>query len=259
MVSSPERLATVMLLTLALVAVPVSLWRHGVLGPGLPFTAGDLTRPRPGVAEDAGSPSSGTAAEDGAGSGTGAAAGGAFSPERLAVGAGEEHDGPPGEAQHGLPGEAQRTGPVVHVVGAVRNPGVYALPAGARVCDAIRAAGGERDDGASWALNLAARVLDGDRVYVPTGQEVAAGEGTRLWQPQTEVGAGGAAPGRPVDINHASAQELEAVPGIGPALARRIVAFRQANGRFACVDDLTRVPGIGPKTLESMRDWLVAR
>lgn len=147
----------------------------------------------------------------------------------------------------------------MHVAGAVRDPGVYTLPAGARVVDAIRAAGGERDEGAAWVLNLAARVLDGDRIYVPTRQEVAgSGAGTN-WQQASPVASGGTGPLRPVDINHASVQELDTVPGIGPALAQRIVAFRKANGPFARVEDLTRVPGIGPKTLESMKDWLVAR
>jgi len=160
------------------------------------------------------------------------------------------------------------TGPVVHVVGAVRNPGVYRLLAGARVVDAIRAAGGERDDGAAWVLNLAARVVDGDRIYVPTAKEVADAGGGSGWraggageggQTSGRVGTGAGASGGPVDINHASAEELDTVPGIGPALAQRIVAFRKANGPFARVEDLTRVPGIGPKTLESMREWLVAR
>ncbi|MBC7338018.1 MAG: SLBB domain-containing protein, partial [Clostridia bacterium] len=79
-----------------------------------------------------------------------------------------------GRPYEGLPEEGASDQLVVHVAGAVRHPGVYALPAGARVVDAIRAAGGEREDGATWVLNLAARVLDGDRIYVPQRQEVAA-------------------------------------------------------------------------------------
>lgn len=245
--SAPERLVTVVLLAVAVLAVPVMMWRHGVLGPSPAALRGDCggtDRPE-GLAAAVGPPA------PAAGASRGADPEGAVAGPYEGAGAGEG-----------------ASGPVVHVVGAVRHPGVYRLPGGARVVDAIRAAGGERDDGAAWVLNLAARVLDGDRIYVPTAKEVAdgaegsgrraggAGEGSRT---AGRGVAGGVAASGPVDINHASAEELDTVPGIGPTLARRIVAFREANGPFARVEDLTRVPGIGPRTLESMKGWLVAR
>lgn len=269
LVSAPERLVTVALLSLALLAVPVIMWRHGVLGP----SPAALLAAGVGAGQPGGIPSVAGLAGPSAG----------FAPTGPVVG---DPAGPPGDATGHpaaagvapgpdgsgcAPYEGAGTGegvagPVVHVAGAVRHPGVYRLPGGARVVDAIRAAGGEKDDGAAWVLNLAARVLDGDRIYVPTAREVADGGGRSAWGATGVGNSTGAGGGRgagvaagPVDINHASAEELDTVPGIGPALAQRIVAFREANGPFARVEDLTRVPGIGPKTLESMRGWLVAR
>lgn len=265
--SAPERLVTVVLLTLALLAVPVMMWRHGVLGPspaallaaregrgqpqGVP--AGGLSAPRTGFAPGDAADSVGDPAGDTAEAGV--------------VRAADPDGGAPAPYEGAGTGTGV-AGPVVHVAGAVRHPGVYRLPGGARVVDALRAAGGERDDAAAWILNLAARVVDGDRIYVPTAEEVAGAGGGSNWRagPAGESsraagpgGPGGMAAAWPVDINHASAEELDTVPGIGPALAQRIVAFRKANGPFARVEDLTRVPGIGPKTLEAMKGWLVAR
>lgn len=249
MVSAPERLATVILLTLALVAVPVSMWRHGVLGP-LPAALGDSGWTLQQSAGPAGGPQESAGPAAGQPQGAGAAG---VPPQGVSPG-GTDMEGGPYEST----GSGEGGGVVVHVAGAVRHPGVYRLPGGARVVDAIRAAGGEKEGGAAWALNLAARVVDGDRIYVPTGREVADYGSGSSWRPGGGVMAGGA-PARPVDINHASVEELDTVPGIGPALAQRIVAFRRTNGPFARVEDLTRVPGIGPKTLESMREWLVTR
>ena len=139
---------------------------------------------------------------------------------------------------------------LVHVAGSVTEPGVYELAAGARVRDAIVAAGGPTAD-ADWnALNLAAVVGDASRVYVPAiGEDVPA---------EVTVGASDSAdPGAiamPIDVNRASAEELDGLPGVGPATAAAIVTERERNGPFVDVDDLDRVPGIGPAKLAALRD-----
>ncbi len=131
---------------------------------------------------------------------------------------------------------------VVHVAGAVRHPGVYAVPPGARVVDAIALAGGSVSDADTDALNLAQPLQDGQRVLVPrVGQAIA---GTALPP---------GAPQGPVDLNAATVDQLDSLPGIGPATAAAIVAFRQANGPFSRVDDLGKVRGIGPAKLDALR------
>lgn len=143
---------------------------------------------------------------------------------------------------------------LVHVVGSVHAPGVVELPAGARVVDAVAAAGGATAEADLSALNLARPVVDGEQVRVPRpGEEpavpiggAAAGEAP---------GPAGEAPGAgPVDVNRATAAELEALPGIGPVLAARIVAHREEHGPFAAVDDLQGVRGVGPSLLADLRE-----
>ena len=133
---------------------------------------------------------------------------------------------------------------LVHVAGAVAAPGVYELEPGARVRDAVVAAGGPTVD-ADWnAVNLAAIVGDASRVYVPVvGEEVP---------PGVLVVSG--APSGPIDVNRATAEELDELPGVGPATAAAIVDDRVRNGPFVDVDDLERVPGIGPAKLAALRD-----
>jgi competence protein ComEA len=146
---------------------------------------------------------------------------------------------------------AAATRVLVHVAGAVVEPGVYELEGDARVRDAIVAAGGPTEI-ADWnALNLAATVADGVKVYVPTvGEEVPAS--------LTVPAPGGVGPPTlPIDVNVATAGELEALPGVGPATATAIVAERERNGPFLDVDDLDRVPGIGPAKLAALRDLVV--
>lgn len=135
---------------------------------------------------------------------------------------------------------------LAHAAGAVRSPGVYRLDPAARVADLVDAAGGALEDGDLDRLNLAAPLTDGERVYVP-----------RLGEPVPEVGTGGGAAeeaGRPVDVNTAGAEELEVLPGVGPATAKAILDERERRGRFATVDDLLDVRGIGPAKLEALRD-----
>lgn len=134
---------------------------------------------------------------------------------------------------------------VVHVAGAVHHPGVYTVPPGARIVDAIALAGGALADAATDAVNLAELVVDGERVLVPKVGEVVAEP-----QSRSAVAAG------PLNLNTATAEQLDELPGVGPATAAAIVAFRQANGPFARVDDLARVRGIGPAKLDALRQLI---
>jgi competence protein ComEA len=137
---------------------------------------------------------------------------------------------------------------VVDVVGAVRRPGLYRLPDGSRVADAVAEAGGTTPKAALAALNLAAPLVDGTQIVVPRrGAPEAAGTGGgNVPAPPAEAG--------PVHLNTATVEELDALPGIGPVTAQRIVDFREQNGPFRSVDELDAVPGIGPARLEQLRD-----
>lgn len=134
----------------------------------------------------------------------------------------------------------------VHVVGQVASPGVVALPAGSRVGEAVAAAGGALPDADLAGLNLAAVVQDGAQVRVPAPGEVV--------EPETDDTGTGGTTGGAVDVNAAGAGELQTLPGIGPVLAERIVAWRTEHGAFADVDALRDVPGIGPSVLNQIRD-----
>lgn len=165
----------------------------------------------------------------------------------------------------------------VHVAGAVNNPGVYTLPAQGRAVDAIAAASGAAADADLDRVNLAGALSDGVQIYVPHRGETAApaqiqpnggtanaGQGNAAngasqggAQPQparTLTPAGSAQKGStPVNINTATAEELQTLPRIGPAMAQRIIAWREAHGGFRSVDELDAVPGIGPSMLENLR------
>ena len=131
------------------------------------------------------------------------------------------------------------------VAGWVRRPGVYEFTEGARVIDAIDAAGGARSGAVLEALNLAAPLTDGTQILVPReGQEGVAPA------PVT----GGAVAGGLVNVNSAIATELEELPGIGEVIAQRIIDYRTENGPFATVDELIDVSGIGDAILESIRE-----
>lgn len=139
---------------------------------------------------------------------------------------------------------------VVHVAGAVASPGVYELDPGSRVDDAIRLAGGAAGDADLDGLNLAAPLVDGQRVYVPRAGEVDPGA---VPDGVSGPGATSAAPG-PIDLNTATVEQLVTLPGVGPATAAAIVDDRDRNGPFASVADLDRVPGIGPARLAALED-----
>jgi competence protein ComEA len=151
--------------------------------------------------------------------------------------------------------EAAPTSSLVHVVGAVRRPGVYRLPAGARVQDAIRRAGGARTGADLQAINLAAKVADAQQVVVPRKGRAAAGAATAASDGAGTAGGGveAAGGGAPVNLNSATAEQLDTLDGVGPATAQKILAYRQAHGGFRTVDDLAQISGIGPKRLEALR------
>ena len=133
---------------------------------------------------------------------------------------------------------------VVAAAGAVVRPGVYRVASDSRVADVIDAAGGTAPDADLDQVNLAAPVADGERVYVPRRGE----------QPPGGLAAGPpGAPAQPVNLNSATVEQLDALPGIGPSTARAIVAWRQEHGRFKRVDDLLNVRGIGPAKLDALR------
>ena len=139
---------------------------------------------------------------------------------------------------------------VVHVAGAVSLPGVYQLLPGSRVIDAVQAAGGLAADANPDAVNLAALVSDGERVYVP-----AVGESLT-----PVVTAPGGAPAEvwPININSADATRLEDLPGVGPATAALIISYRDQHGPFASVEQLADVRGIGPAKLDAIRSLVAS-
>lgn len=159
-----------------------------------------------------------------------------------------------GAAEQAATAPAEEATVWVHVVGRVAAPGVVALPAGSRVGDAVGAAGGPLPDADLAALNLAAVVQDGAQVRVPApGEEPVTADDADGTAGSSGGGAVGPAGGG-VDVNTAASTELQTLPGIGPVLAERIVAWREANGPFGSVDALLDVSGIGPAVLGQIRD-----
>lgn len=150
---------------------------------------------------------------------------------------------------------------LVHVTGAVAQPGLVSLPAHSRVQDAIQAAGGATDDADMQSLNLAAEVSDGQRVWVPWQQAVEVQNTTGSASSGALPAVNPASPTLPgpllVEINTADQAGLEALPGIGPVMAQAILDFRAANGPFQSAEQLLDVKGIGPATLEKLRPYLL--
>jgi competence protein ComEA len=142
---------------------------------------------------------------------------------------------------------------LVHVAGAVSRPGVLRLPFDARIADALKKAGGARPDGDLSALNLAQKLRDGQQVLVPIrgAQKDAALENEKPDQRAAKAKT----PLRPVNVNTAGSEELQTLPGIGPALAARILAKR-AQSRFSSMDDLDEVEGLGPKKLAAIKPFV---
>jgi competence protein ComEA len=154
---------------------------------------------------------------------------------------------PTTSAPRALVREPERARPqvLVHVVGAVRAPGLYKLKDGSRVADAVGRAGGATPKADLSLVNLAAPIADGTQVVVPS----------RAPPPTTAQAGGKSSPARagPVHLSTATVEQLDALPGVGPVTAQKIVDFRQANGAFTSVDELDAVPGIGPARLEELR------
>ncbi|ORB76047.1 ComEA family DNA-binding protein [Mycobacterium scrofulaceum] len=152
---------------------------------------------------------------------------------------------------------------VVSVVGLVRSPGLVTLAAGARVADALQAAGGAVNGADTIGLNMARPLGDGEQIVVglapapgqPTalGSSVATGSTPKPAPPRPGGGPGKPKAGEALDLNTATAEDLDALPGVGPVTAAAIVAWRQANGKFTSVDQLAEVDGIGPARLEKLR------
>lgn len=146
---------------------------------------------------------------------------------------------------------------VVHVVGAVRRPGVYRLRLGQRVEDALRRAGGAEDDTDLQAINLAAKIADGQQVVVPrraaAGGSGAAAGGSGPGGAAAGGGAAGAAPSAPINLNSATAEQLDTLDGVGPTTAQKILEYRSQHGGFSSIDDLAQISGIGPKKLEALK------
>lgn len=138
---------------------------------------------------------------------------------------------------------------VVHVVGAVRRPGLYTLPEGSRAADAVSRAGGATPTANLEAIDLAAPVADGQQVAVPRRDAAGAGLAT-LTSPS---GAGPAARLGPVHLNTATVEQLDALPGIGPSTAQKIVDYRSEHGFFRSVDDLDAISGIGQAKIDQLR------
>ncbi len=183
-----------------------------------------------------------------------------------AGGDGEDSGGDSGFDGVRFGSDAGGGGMVVHVAGAVRKPGIYRLAAGARVADAIKRAGGANGAAMPEAINLAAKVNDGQQIVVPARPAAAggaaAGDGTGGAGSDGDGAAGGTAgpaggsPGMPLNLATATPAELEALDGIGPATAAKIVEFRQQRGGIGSVDELGAIHGIGPATIELLRSQL---
>lgn len=153
---------------------------------------------------------------------------------------------------------------VVHVAGAVKKPGVVRIPRGSRVDDAVKAAGGFSDQADPDSVNLAWPLEDGVQVYVPRkgewvevgGRVGIADKALASWS--TQAGSSGQPAGK-ININTATAEQLESLPGIGPVTARAIIEYRKQNGGFRSVEELLEVRGIGEKRLEQIRPFVVVQ
>ena len=162
--------------------------------------------------------------------------------------------GPAAGAPGASPGAAA-SNLVVHVVGAVHRPGLYDLRDGQRVADAVARAGGATRKADLAAINLAAPLVDGTQVLVPSRAAAAGGGGSpAAGSAGAAASTGSTAVGAKVSLSTATIEQLDGLPGVGPVTAQKIVDYRTENGPFASVDDLDAVPGIGPGRIENLRD-----
>lgn len=165
--------------------------------------------------------------------------------------AGDSGSAGPDAGTDGASSTRSRGGAYVHAAGAVARPGVYRVRTGGRVSDLLDAAGGPAGDADLDQVNLAAKVADGERVYVPRRGEspppVAASSGSG------PSGSGGGPASGPLNLNTATLEQLDGLPGVGPATAQAILDYRKARGRFRSVDELMEVRGIGEAKLAAIR------
>lgn len=227
---------------LAAVVTGVVVWRSRAVAepvaPPLPAAAG--LEPVPGA---------GPAATPNPGTGPVSVPGPARGPD------GEKADGQgataytPGAGELGGPSSGPAARLVVYVTGKVRRPGVFVLPTGARVADAIQAAGGVRKGASPGGVNLARHVVDGEQITV--GSPAQSGEAAG---PDAPPGGMGTPGGAVVNLNTATAAQLDALPGVGGVIAQRIVDYRDARGGFQSVEQLKDVPGIGERKFAELRD-----
>jgi competence protein ComEA len=164
---------------------------------------------------------------------------------RYLAGAGSAKEVAPPAAAAGELRAEPRARMVVHVVGAVRRPGLYRLDDGARIADAVRRAGGATRRADLSLVNLAAPIADGSQVVVPRRAPPAA---------SGSEGADASGPAGPIHLNTATVEQLDELPGVGPVTAQKIVDYREQHGAFSSVDDLDAIPGIGPARLEQLRE-----
>lgn len=164
-----------------------------------------------------------------------------------------------GQHRTGVRSSAGRPVLRIHVAGAVNRPGVANLPVGARVVDAVRTAGGATKQADLQSLNLAGHLQDGSRIVVPIKGQAPQSLVPLTTPPrsaQRDVRARNL-PARGINLNEATAEELEALPGVGPAIAQRIVQHREEKGRFQSLQDLDEVKGIGAKKLEQLQPYVI--
>ena len=161
--------------------------------------------------------------------------------ESVAYGSSEEASPDTGSVEFGETGEDV----VVHVAGAVREPGVYRLPEGSRVTDAIERAAGATGDADANAINLAARLADGQQINLPARSQAPVGVGG------SQAGAGSAS--GPISLGTATVEQLDSIEGIGPVTAAAILQFRDERGGVSSIDELDEISGIGPATMEALR------
>jgi len=147
---------------------------------------------------------------------------------------------------------------LVHVDGEIQHPGVYPLPRESRVQDAIQAAGGLKENANHNAVNLAERLKDGQKLNIPAfGTPNAPVELPAAPQKQKEIAAAGSKPSGPIDLNTATAEDLQTLPGIGPSRAQQIIDYRETHGGFKTIADLQDISGIGEATFLKLKDLII--
>ncbi|MFQ5857677.1 MAG: helix-hairpin-helix domain-containing protein [Anaerolineae bacterium] len=144
----------------------------------------------------------------------------------------------------------------VYVTGAVNDPGVYTLPADSRVEQAVEAAGGFADDAVEAGINLALSLVDGQQIHVPRAGEIVTSAPAVVGS-VANVSSVARQPAGLININVASLEQLTQLPGVGPAIAGRIIEYRQSNGPFRTIEDIKQVKGIGDATFEKLKDLII--